>query len=123
MRDIQSEEDIKILIDKFYTKVVADPVIGYIFTEVIALSWKKHIPIMNSFWCSILLGSNTYMGNPMIKHFELNDKIPLTENHFNRWLQLWSATIDENFAGEKAEEAKTRARNIAGIMQHKIAQR
>jgi len=120
MNDIQTEGDIKILVDKFYQKVLADPVIGFIFTEIVVLSWEQHIPIMNSFWSSLLLGSNTYNGNPMIKHMELNKRMPLTKVHFDRWLQLWESTVNENFIGAKANEAITRAQNIAALMHHKM---
>ena len=121
-KDILSESDVKHLVDEFYKKVLIDPIIGFIFTEVIALSWQKHIPIMYSFWNSILLGSNTYTGNPMIKHIKLNQKEFLKKEHFNRWLMLWEGTVNENFSGPKADEAISRAKNIAGIMQYKIGQ-
>ena len=120
LKDIISEQDIKILIDSFYKKVVDDPVIGFIFTDVVTLSWEKHIPIMYSFWGSVLLGGNSYSGNPMTKHIALDTKISLTKVHFDRWLWLWESTIRENFIGIKAEEAITRAKNIAGVMLYKI---
>ncbi len=74
MEDIVSQADIKELIDAFYKKVIVDPVIGTFFTDVVRLSWEEHIPIMNNFWGSILLGTNTYHGNPMINHIELDKK-------------------------------------------------
>lgn len=118
--DITTENDIKLLIDNFYKKVISDPVIGFIFTDVISLSWEKHIPVMYSFWGSMLLGTNSYRGNPMIKHIELDKKFPLTKIHFDKWLELWEQTIYENFNGKTADEAIVRAKNIAGLMQHKI---
>jgi hemoglobin len=120
MKDIHAAEDIKLLIDEFYKKVINDKSIGYFFTEVVLLSWEKHIPIMNSFWNSVLLGSNTYKGNPMIKHIELDHKSKLEPEHFEIWLKLWEKTIRELFRGPKAEEALLRAKNIALLMQHKI---
>ncbi len=44
MKDIQDPKDIQYLVDSFYKKVLQDDVIGYIFTEVVAISWEKHIP-------------------------------------------------------------------------------
>lgn len=119
-KDLKTESDIKILLDKFYVKVIADPVIGKIFTEVIKLSWDKHMPVMYSFWNSILLGANSYTGNPMTKHIELNNIYPLTTDHFERWLLLWEETVNENFSGTMADQAISRAKNIASIMQSKI---
>jgi hemoglobin len=95
-------------------------VIGFIFTEVVELSWEKHIPVMYSFWYSILFGKTTYNGNPMFKHIELNKKTELTKEHFERWIELWNETVKENFEGEKADEAVQRAQNIASIMQSKL---
>lgn len=122
MNDISTEADIKLLVDEFYKKVIVDPSIGFIFTDVVQLSWEKHIPVMYSFWSSLLLGANTYSGNVMFKHKELDKKILLHKKHFDKWLQLWEVTVNDNFKGKKADEAKTRAHHIAGIMQFKIEQ-
>lgn len=120
MNDILTQSDTKELIDAFYKKVVADPVIGTFFTDVIELSWDEHIPIMNNFWNSILLGTGTYHRNPMIKHIELDRKKQLEEKHFQRWLSLWEETVRETYAGATAEEAISRAKNIAVLMHHKV---
>lgn len=122
MNDITTTADIQLLVDEFYKKVITDPVIGFIFTDVVQLSWQKHIPVMYSFWGSMLLGTNTYQGNPMVKHMELDKLITLTPEHFARWLQLWVTTVHQLFAGPKAEEAIDRARNIASLMLHKVEQ-
>jgi hemoglobin len=121
MKDIQNKQDIELLVDEFYKKVVADPIIGRFFTEVVHLSWDIHIPIMVSFWETILLGKMSYKGNPMIKHIELNKLMPMEPTHFERWISLWSATINENFMGSKATEAIARAKAIAGLIQNKIS--
>lgn len=122
MTDILNESDIKLLVDEFYKKVVVDPVIGFIFNDVVKLSWEKHVPVMYSFWSSLLLGTTTYSGNPMVKHMELDKKVALTKNHFDRWLNLWDVTVNENFKGVNADEARKRAKHIAGIMLFKVEQ-
>lgn len=122
MTDISTRVHVEMLVDEFYKKVIADPVIGFIFSDVVKLSWEKHIPVMYSFWGSMLLGENTYKGNPMVKHIELDKLITLTPEHFARWLQLWVTTVRQLFSGPKAEEAIDRARNIAGLMLHKVEQ-
>lgn len=122
MEDIISEADIKDLIDSFYKKVIVDPVIGTFFTDVVRLSWEEHIPIMNNFWGSILLGTNAYHGNPMIKHIELDIKKNLTGVHFDRWLTLWESTVREHYSGLTADEAVNRAKNIAALMQYIVEQ-
>ena len=109
-QDINSREDIKTLVDRFYDKVKADELIGPVFGHV---DWPHHLPVMYNFWSSMLLGDQTYRGNPFQKHLPL----PIQAPHFERWLQLFRQTVDENFAGEKATEVKSRAEAIAGIFQ------
>ena len=120
MRDITTTEDIDLLVRKFYEQVIPDTEIGHFFTKVADFSWEHHIPVLVSFWDSLLLGSNTYKGNPMIKHLDLNRLAPLQPQHFERWLQLWVQTVNAHYSGPKADEAISRAKSIAQVMQYKI---
>lgn len=122
MKDITDFEDIKLLVDSFYQKVLSDAVIGYIFTDVVQLNWEHHIPVMYNFWETTLLGRVSYKGNPMQVHKGLNIKEKLTSEHFNQWLRLFNETVDEHFQGEKSDLAKQRALSIATMIQIKISQ-
>jgi hemoglobin len=122
MKDIESRADIILLVDAFYSKVKSNPVIGYIFTDVAALDFDIHLPKMYDFWCSMLLGEQSYSGNPMTPHMVLSQKVILSSDHFDEWLLLFNETVDTLFQGDKATEAKYRAKNIAGLMLHKIDQ-
>ena len=112
-KDITNRDDIKLLVDRFYDQVKGDPTIGPIFAHV---DWPHHLPIMYNFWSTMLLGDQSYMGNPFQKHLPL----PLKAGHFQQWLKLFIRTVDENFEGQKAEEVKMRANSIAGIFQHRM---
>jgi len=120
MKDITSREDVELLVNKFYGKVIKDDVIGFFFTDVAKIELNKHLPKMYNFWESILLGNPVYEGNPMRVHFPINEVAALEERHFNRWLQIWEETAHENFEGENTETAIARALNIARIMHHKM---
>ena len=119
---IQNREDIELLVNAFYGKVMRDDVIGYIFTDVAKISLDKHLPIMYSFWESMLLGNMNYKGNPMSAHLALNRQTPLTPEHFTRWKKLFFKTLDTYFIGEKVDEAKKRIEGIEALMLHKIEQ-
>ena len=110
------------MIASFYEKVKQDSVIGSIFNDTIKVNWEKHIPVMSDFWETILLNETKYTRNAMGVHFELNRKIKLEEKHFNRWIKLFSQTIDELYQGEIAEMAKKRAHSIADVMLFKMNQ-
>ena len=112
--DIATSADIKTLIDAFYAKVRSDDVIGYIFNDIAKVDWPHHLPVMYAFWEFLLLGNaDTYRGNPIQKHFDLHRNHPLKAAHFDRWVALFQATVDELFEGEAAENAKFRAFAIA----------
>ena len=119
-KDIQSIDDIKLLVDTFYNKAVKNDLLGHIFTDVAKVNWEHHLPIMYSFWASVLLGTPGYVGNPMDAHFRLNQKITLTDQAFNSWKGLFVDTVDELFEGQIADEAKKKAVSIADLMFFKI---
>src|SRR5688572_25852145 len=112
-KDILVREDIELLVNQFYYKVKSDNFFQTVFDHV---DWSFHLPIMYNFWSSMLLGDQTYKGNPLVKHMPL----PIEPKHFSRWLELFHETVNENFNGEKADEAKMRARSIADIFQYKM---
>lgn len=111
--DILTRDDVKTLVDRFYEKVNKDILLAPVFSHV---DWPHHLPIMYDFWSSMLLGDQTYRGNPLQRHLHL----PIKEKHFTQWLTLFRETVNENFNGEKAEETKSRAESIAGIFQVKM---
>lgn len=113
MTDINEREDIEKLVNRFYEKVQADPLLAPSFRHV---DWIKHLPVMHNFWSSMILGDFTYQGNPFQKHASL----PIGQEHFAQWISLFIATVDETFKGRKAEEIKERAQNIARVFQHKM---
>ena len=121
-RDIENREDIELLVNTFYKKVLSDDIIGYIFTEVVKINFHEHMPKMVDFWETTLFQNIIYKGNPMTVHLHLNLKEPLKKKHFDQWLYLFNETVDELFIGEKAHLAKTRAVSIATMMQIKIHQ-
>ena len=121
MKDIENREDIEQLVNAFYAKVLKDDKIGFFFNEIVQIDWEKHFPIMYDFWETILFDTMKYKGNPMTKHIVLSKKEPLTSEHFERWLLLWGHTVNEYFAGERASEAKERAKMIAELMKFKTS--
>ncbi|HLF35079.1 MAG TPA: group III truncated hemoglobin [Cyclobacteriaceae bacterium] len=118
--DINTREDIILLINTFYGKVRENNILGYIFNDVARVDWESHLPKMYSFWASMLLGERSFEGSPMSKHIALSRMTRMSSIEFSEWLYLFKQTVDELFEGEKAAEAKMRAENIAGLMLHRI---
>lgn len=116
IRDIENINDIKKMVNVFYAKVQKDDLIGPIFNERIQSHWPEHLEKLYSFWQGILLNERTYTGHPFPPHAQL----PIDKQHFDRWLYLFTETVDSLFAGNKANEAKSRAYNIAGVFQNRL---
>jgi hemoglobin len=105
MTDIQNKNDIILLVDTFYGKVLKDELLSPFFAHI---DFEHHKPRMIHFWSFALLDEPGYTTNVFDKHAHM----PLKDEHFNRWLALFCGTVDELFAGTKAEDAKLRARTI-----------
>jgi len=119
-KDLENREDIILLVNTFYDNINKNKILSPIFNEIAKINWQDHLPKMYSFWASLLLGEHSYSGNPMQKHVELSKLTQMSELEFSEWIILFNKTVDNLFAGEKSDEAKTRAANIARLMLHKI---
>ena len=113
MADIETRADVERLVRAFYGRALTDPIIGWIFTDIAKLDLEAHVPEIASFWETILLGAQSYRGGAFRPHAELHMKVRLRSGHFERWLVLWRATVDELFEGERAELAKAHALRVA----------
>jgi hemoglobin len=118
--DIETREDVERLVRAFYGRALGDPIIGFIFTDVAHLDLEAHVPQITSFWETILLGAQSYSGGAFRPHAELNAKVTLRRGHFDRWLALWRATVDELFAGPRAEQAKAHATRVADAFHRRL---
>jgi hemoglobin len=118
--DIESRKDIIKMVDCFYDKVKKDELIGFFFKDVVLVDWNAHLPKMYDFWESVILHTGDYNGNPMQVHKDLSQKHSIEKLHFERWLLLFTNTIDELFEGTNAEMARQRALSIATVMQLKV---
>lgn len=121
-KDIANREDLLQLVTLFYEKLLNDPSISYIFTDIAKIRLDHHLPVLVDFWDSVLFQSDTYRKNAMQPHLDLHKRSPFTPAHFQTWLRYFNATVDELFEGEIAFMAKERALSIATVMQIKIKQ-
>ena len=123
MNDIQNQDDLHLIVDEFYKKLLSDESISYIFTDVVKIKLEEHLPILVTFWSQAILGTGGYSNNLTQIHLDINEKEYLSPELFKIWLNHFNTTIDEQFKGENSEKIKTQALSIATIMQIKIAQK
>ena len=120
MKDIENNDDLYVLVDAFYKKLLSDSSISYIFTEVVKIKLEEHLPILVTFWSQSLFNTGGYFKNLTNIHLDINAKEYLSPELFIIWLTHFNNSVDEKFSGSNAEKIKTQALSIATVMQIKI---
>ncbi|OWP64316.1 hypothetical protein CDA63_04570 [Hymenobacter amundsenii] len=107
--DIRTEGDIKKLVDSLCHKATQDTLLGASFAAAARIHWPHYLTSQYRYWSSKLLGVGIAEGEALPAQVAL----PRSGAHVEHWLQLFSSTVEEYFAGSKAEEAKQLARQMA----------
>lgn len=108
MKDISNNEDVTLLVDTFYAKAREDAFIGPIFDKYIN-DWDRHHIKLYQFWRTVILKQSAYQSKPVQMHF----RMALSQEHFDRWLDLWISNVEAHFEGPNAEIAKHRGKTMA----------
>jgi hemoglobin len=119
-RDLDTRAAIHDLVVAFYREIVFDDLLAPVFEEVAETDWVVHIPRLIDYWCRILLGERRYNGALLAAHREVHDRDPFRDEHFDRWYQLWVASIDGRWSGPRAEQAKAHAAATAGLISRRL---
>ena len=106
-------DDIVQLVDAFYDKVQADPILGPVFNPAVH-DWPEHKATLVKFWASVALGTREYRGNPMAAH----RPHPILDAHFGHWLALWQDTAREVLGDAKAAEMYAYAQRIGQSLRY-----
>ena len=108
------ESYISTLVDTFYTRVRAHPLLGPVFDVAIS-DWGPHLETMKDFWSSVALGTGRYSGRPVPAHAKHRH---IQQYHFNLWLALFEQTLRDTAATpEAAAFFLERANRIAQSLQ------
>ena len=118
--DLVGHPDIVRLVDAFYAKVRVDVPLGHVFDGVAKVDWESHLPKLYAFWDTVLFRAGTFRGNPIAAHLKLVEQTDMGWPLFERWLELFRATVDENFAGENAGHIIRCAEDMARVIHSKI---
>lgn len=122
MKDIENTEDLYVLVDGFYKKLLSDANISYIFTDVVKINLEEHLPILVTFWSQSLFNTGGYYNNLTQMHLDISKKEYLTPELFKIWLHHFNTTVNELFTGPNTEKIMTQALNIATVLEIKTRQ-
>lgn len=120
-QDLDNPAAITQLVDAFYHRVLTDPTLAPVFLEVARIDLAEHKPRIEAFWRMMLLGRIAdYNRNMVARHVAVHARFPFQRRHFDRWLTLFTGTVDAYFAGPGAERAKTLALRIATNLERNL---
>lgn len=109
-----TDEELELLVDRFYAKVREDAVLGPVFNSAVE-DWPEHLQKLSAFWSSVMLTTGRYKGNPMAAHLKHSHVIEASM--FGRWLQLWRDTARETLSEFGAAGVIAKAERIAESLQ------
>jgi hemoglobin len=114
-RDLDTPDEIAEMVRRFYADVSMDDVLGPMFNEVARVDWSEHLPKLTAFWCRALLSQPGYSGNPLRAHATIHAKREFTPLHFERWLALFTETVELGWRGPNARRALEFAHRVASV--------
>lgn len=102
-----TEDMVRALVDSFYTRAHADPLLGPFFAATIP-DWPEHLQTVGAFWARVLRGADGYRGCVMGAHTHLR----MAPAHFDRWMALFEDSARQTLSPEGFERAMSVANTI-----------
>ena len=96
MKDLETREDIELLVNSFYVGVQENEVLSAIFNDIAKVDWEHHLPKMFDFWETLLFHKAVYKGNPMKVHMILHQLQKLKKEDFEIWLKLFINDVPDS---------------------------
>jgi len=117
-----NEENITILVQRFYPEVLKDSLLASFFIEKLGedienKAWKEHLLLLTEFWKFVALGYENYEGNPLKPHFDIAG---LSREAFGRWLEIFFSTLDSIYTEQASEYFKKKSQDIADNFMRKL---
>ena len=106
-----TEEMVRALVETFYSRAHADPLLGPFFAATIP-DWQEHLETVGAFWSRALLGTARYGGCVMRAHTHLR----MAPAHFDRWMALFEQSARETLSPAGYE----RAMSVAGFIDERL---
>ncbi len=116
-RDIRDRQDILLVLDFFYDKLLKDPLMSPFFTSI---NLEQHLDILCDFWENALFQAGKYNGDMLGIHMEVNSVRKIEHQHFDQWLEHFKSSVTALHEGEVASLALNKARTLATIIRAKI---
>ncbi|OMC32567.1 hypothetical protein A5740_12880 [Mycobacterium sp. GA-1841] len=119
-REIVDRSDIEQLARIFYNRALSDEILFKYFVELRFGELEHHLSKIVDYWDTKLFHTARYREDSLQVHLRLNALHRLQASDFQRWIELWQATIDELFVGRTAATAKFIGAQMGCILYSRI---
>lgn len=120
-RDLDSPEEVMELVTRQYVDVVQDDLLSAYFNfGPDHIDWQAHIGQVTDYWCHVLLFAPGYEIDTIENHRPLHETLEFTPEAFDRWLTIFTDTVDAGWRGPNADFAKKRATGMAWAMAQRL---
>ena len=108
---------IRDVVEEFYRRARLDDRLGPVFESHVD-DWDDHLGRLADFWSAALLRTGRYSGRPIEVHRAIDG---LGLGHFDRWAELFEATVRDLCPPAQAEAFLARARRMRDAMTKVLA--
>ena len=103
------------MVREFYADILKDEMVGPYFVKMLGNDlkngkWHEHLNTLYNFWMQMMTGESPYQGHPFPPHAFIG---PLYRETFERWLELFHATVYRLFVPEIADKFYKKANILA----------
>jgi hemoglobin len=120
-RDLDSAAEIFEMVTRQYVDVVQDELLQPHFDFGPGfIDWRAHIGAVTDYWCHVVLYAPDYEIDVIEHHRPLHERAAFGPALFDRWLNIFSDTVDGGWTGPNATRAKKRATGMARAMAHRL---
>ena len=116
-RDLDSRDEILEMVTRQYVDIVQDDLLEpYFDFDAGHIDWQAHIGTVADYWCHVLLYAPDYEIDVIEQHRSLHQHHPFEPELFDRWLEIFHATVASGWVGPNADRANKRATGMAWAM-------
>ncbi len=120
-RDLHDRHEIAEFVTRFYRDIAQDECFHHYFHTLAAVDWHAHTLELTDFWAGLLLGEgHPHAGEVIEAHRWLHEAQHFDTALFDRWLEIFEATLDGGWVGPMTEAARRRGHGLAWAMSKRL---
>jgi len=120
-RDLDTREEVAEFVTRFYRDIAQDDRLHPYFNTIAKVDWHAHTLDLTDFWTGLLFdGPHTPADEVIEAHRWLHDTEAFDAALFDRWLQIFDATLEDGWVGPYADQASRRAHGFAWAMARRL---